>query len=110
MIKINISKQFSPQLRNRDERQGDGTNTAVQFRRKFLSCLVKDERWQPGAEDLELDFSGVEIIGPSFANEAFAFFTKYSTPEDIYTKIKFANINPIDKEIIDWEITNGYHG
>lgn len=44
VIEINIGKQFSDYLVNRNKLQGDGTNHAIEFRQKFLTPL-EDESW-----------------------------------------------------------------
>lgn len=109
MKKINIGKNFHYRLANRDERQGDGKHTAVEFRKKYLKELEeKPHLWKNGEPYIDFDFSEVKVIGPSFANEAFAYFTKNHSPEEIMGKIKFSNISRVKELIIKEELESGY--
>jgi len=107
---IDIGKDFYHRLANRDERQGDGKHTAIQFRKKYLSDLDNAQAWKEESEPLIFDFSNVKKIGPSFANEAFGYFTRYVTPEAFYKKVRFINISNVQKMIIDEELRSGYTG
>lgn len=108
MIKINIAIEFYPRLVNRDSNQGDGSFNAIDFRNKFLQSIDSIDAWKSDRPEIELDFTGVEKLGPSFANEAFAYFTKYAKPEQIKKKIIFSNISKIKNETIDIELKDGY--
>jgi hypothetical protein len=109
MIKrIDIGKDFFVDLVNRDENQGDGQFTATQFRDKYLKEMTNQEFWQNPKSSIELDFQNVEVLGPSFANEAFAFFTKYAKPEVIKRVIKFINISQVKMSTIDVELDRSY--
>ena len=60
-------------------------------------------------EFITLDFSGVKKIGPSFANEAFGYFTKFGVkPDMILKKINFKNISDVHMLIIKEELDAGY--
>lgn len=107
---IDVGKDFYHRLANRDDRQGDGKHTAVQFRKKYLSSLDDSEAWNEQTEPITLDFANVKKIGPSFANEAFGYFTKYAKPEAFYKKVRFINITNVQKMIIDEELQSGYTG
>jgi hypothetical protein len=108
MKTINIATQFSNRLVNRDEHQGDGKFNALEFRSLYLSELENEDKWKNDDPEIELDFSGIEKLGPSFANEAFAFFAKFSTPEKILKKIRMVNISPVKLETIFIELRDGY--
>ena len=55
-----------------------------------------------------LNFSNVKRLGPSWANEVFAYFTRYSSPERILKKIKLENISRVKRTTIEQEISTGY--
>ncbi len=108
MIKINVGKEFAERLLNRDKNQRDGRNNAEDFRKKYLSDLDKKDSWNNETPYIELDFADVTRIGPSWANEAFAYFTKWAKPETILNKIKIIHITKVKKAIIDVELKTGY--
>lgn len=105
---VDIGADFYHRLANRDKFQGDGKNTAVEFRDLYLHDLDSADAWKSDDESIVLDFSKVTILIPSFANEAFAYFTKYAPPERILKKIVLRNISKIKAGIIEEELTNGY--
>lgn len=107
---IDIGGRFYHRLANRDLNQGDGKHTAVEFRAAFLSKLDNADYWKRPSEPIILDFINVKKIGPSFANEAFGYFTKYAKPEDILKKIQFINISNVQRMIIQEELESGYAG
>ncbi|MDI3503781.1 MAG: hypothetical protein PWP64_717 [Candidatus Cloacimonadota bacterium] len=109
MIKnIDVGKDFFVDLVNRDENQGDGQFTAKQFRKKYLSQMDNQEFWINPKNTIVLDFKNVEVLGPSFANEAFAYFTKYAKPEIIKKVIKIVNISKVKMSTIDVELNRSY--
>ncbi len=108
MKAIDIGNDFYPRLANRDKYQGDGTHTAVEFREKYLSAFDSAEKWKNDVEEICFDFSNVTILIPSFANEAFAYFTKFARPEVILKKIRLEGITKIKEAIILEELENGY--
>lgn len=108
MKTVTVKDQFSHRLANRDEYQGDGTKTAVQFRELFLKHLDQEQAWTENGNEICLDFMGVKKIGPSFANEAFAYFTKYANPDKILSKIILRHVSEIQKMIIRQELEDGY--
>jgi hypothetical protein len=105
---IDVGKDFYPRLANRDRRQGDGKHNAIQFRAKYLDHMDNREFWARDQDSVTFDFKNVEKIGPSFANEAFAYFTKYAEPKKIKSRIEFVNISEVDRTIIEEEIDSGY--
>jgi hypothetical protein len=107
---IDVGKEFYHRLANRDEHQGDGANNAIQFRKRYLSKLDNQAAWTTDSEPIVFDFRNVKKIGPSFANEAFGYFTKYATPEAFYKKVQFINISNVQQMIIDEELQSGYSG
>jgi hypothetical protein len=109
MIKtLDIGIDFHHRLTNRDSHQSDGKFNAVQFRERYLKDLDSNDAWENADIFIELDFSNVTKIGPSFANEAFAYFTKYARPPRILEKIYFKNIKEVFRMIIEEEIEAGY--
>lgn len=108
MTRVDVGVDFYHRLANRDRRQGDGRNNAVQFREKYLLELDTPNAWKNDDPYIVLDFLNVKVIGPSFANEAFGYFTMYAKPERIVKKILFENITFVDKILIDKEIKAGY--
>lgn len=109
MRRVSIAKEFYHRLANRDSNQGDGEHNAVEFRQTFLSALCHESAWKNDDPFIELDFNNVKKIGPSFANEAFAYFTKFSTPSRILKKIQIINATVVQKEIINTELKSGYY-
>jgi hypothetical protein len=107
-MSINIGKDFHARLANRNKYQGDGTHTAEDFRNKYLLRFDNQKEWNEGAEIITFDFSNVRKIGPSFANEAFAYFMQYTDPKGFYNRIKFINTTKIQGMIIDEELRAGY--
>jgi len=108
MQQVDIGKEFYHRLANRDEKQGDGKYTAVEFREKFLKKFDNKKTWEESTETITLDFSNVTKIGPSFANEVFAYFTKYAKPEKILKMIILRNISKVKLSIIQEELETGY--
>lgn len=109
MKTISVATEFYPRLANRDERQDDGSHNAVIFREKFLKELITDPKhWENDECFIVFDFLSVDILGPSFANEAFAYFTKSYKPEKILSKICFINISRIKMRTIKKELSDGY--
>jgi len=110
MIKVDVGKEFHFRLANRNELQGDGMYNAIDFRNKFLSVLDSADAWKNLDKEVVLDFSHVKRIGPSFANEAFAYFMRYTNPDDFFKKIEFINIDKdVDLPIIIKELNAGYY-
>lgn len=107
---IDVGKDFYHRLANRNKMQGDGRHTAVEFRTKFLGDFDNAKVWGPHGPTIELDFSNVKKIGPSFANEAFAYFTRFTTPETFLRRVVFVNISKIQRMIIEEELRSGYAG
>jgi hypothetical protein len=105
---IDVGVDFYHRLANRDPYQGDGKYHAVDFRHKYLSELDNEQAWKTHDAFVQLDFSNVKKIGPSFANEAFGYFTKYATPKQILNKIILKNIKKVSLMIIEEELEAGY--
>lgn len=104
---IDVGNEFSDYLVNRNKLQGDGSATAEQFRDKFLKDL-ESEDWWSGQDIITLSFKNVRTLGPSWANEVFAYYTAKRNKELIQKKIIFKDISTVKKEIIDQEIESGY--
>lgn len=110
---IDIGTEFYPRLANRNRAQGDGKNTAVEFRKKYLQMLDNPEIWKTSDQPLKvvaLDFKNVKKIGPSFANEAFAYFTQYASPDEFLRAVDLKNISKVQLMIIKEELDSGYYG
>lgn len=103
-MKVDVGKEFSRRLVNRDKSRGDGRNTSIEFRNKYLSMFDSFDSWNNDNLFIELDFSNVNHISPSFANESFGYFTKYTTSDKILEKIRFTNISNIKYLIIKLEV------
>jgi len=108
MKRVDVARDFHNRLTNRNSLQGDGNYTAEAFRRKFLGFLDSDVAWSNSAPAIVLDFEGVVKIGPSFANEAFAYFTKYAKPDAVLRKILISNASSVQLMIIKEELNAGY--
>ncbi len=109
MNTIDVGKEFHHRLANRNKNQGDGKHTAEEFRERYLKYLDNQNAWTTNAESIVLNFKNVKKIGPSFANEAFAYFTKYAEEEKILKKIKIEDASMVQMEIIRLEIKAGYN-
>lgn len=107
MKTIDIGKEFSDRLVNRNKYQGDGRHNAIKFRSRYLLLLDNDDAWENDSVVCQLDFSNVRKIAPSFANEAFAYFMKFSTPEQFHKKVKLLNTTRVQHTIIDAELRAG---
>ena len=105
-------KKFSTVLRNRNKEQTDGFFTGVEFRKEYLNELNTQSWWDDSMKSITLDFEGVSIVGPSWANEVFAYFTKFENTNEkrILEKIKMKNISDVKLETIKIEIKDGYRG
>lgn len=108
MKSIDVGIEFSPSLTNRDELQRDGTFSGEEFRNRYLKDLEDENIWKNEDPYIILDFGNVERLGPSWANEVFAYFTQFAHPELILKKIHLKNITPVKKAIIDRELSTGY--
>ena len=106
---IDVGNDFSKILTNRDISQRDGSFTAIEFRNSFLKELDDDNQWKDDATFCVLDFRNVDRLGPSWANEVFAYFARYAKPERILRKITLANISSVKRAIIEKEIETGYY-
>lgn len=109
MRSVDIGNEFSKIIVNRANYQGNGRNTATEFRNQFLSELEDIRIWKTDDPVIELDFSSVRSISTSFANELFAYYLRYTTSKDrILRKIKLTNLSPLKKNMIEREIEKGY--
>jgi len=108
MDTVDIGKEFGENLINRDKQQGDGKAGAIEFRTRYLFALDNKGVWENDDQYIILNFQNVKRLGPSFSNEAFAYFTKYAKPERIRRKIKFINLDIVQESILDLELKNGY--
>ncbi len=100
---------FYHSLVNRDDLQGDGKYTVLEFRKKYLVDFDNEEWWKEKNKVLEIDFEGVTTVGPTWANEAFAYFMKYNvSPERFLKKFIFQNISRIKLGTIKTELEVGY--
>jgi epoxyqueuosine reductase QueG len=100
---VDIGTEFNTALLYRSSTQGP--NSGEDFRKKYLSRLDNNDAWQWKTSDVfvVLDFKNVEVLSPSFADEAFGYFTKYANNIDIFKRI-IVNIKRIHEEIIKEEV------
>lgn len=111
MVKtVDVGNEFHYRLANRDKNQGDGKHTAVEFRKRYLDEIDNNDFWSAPRKFIVFDFVNVKKIGPSFANEAFAYFTKYIDPKKILEAIEFRNTTKVQNAIILEELESGYKG
>ncbi len=110
METIDVGTEFYHRLANRDQKQGDGKHTAVEFRKRFLSHLDNIDAWASPREPIIFDFKNVTKIGPSFASEAFGYFMKYVKPEEFLEKVKFINTTSVQFMIIKEELESASKG
>jgi hypothetical protein len=110
MQTIDVGTEFYHRLANRDEKQGDGKHTAIEFRKRFLSHLDDPTAWKLSIEPIILDFKNVKKIGPSFASSAFGYFMKYVKPQEFLEKVRFINISNVHLMIIMEELESAYKG
>ena len=109
MQSVEIAKQFCSRLVNRDKLQGDGKCSGELFRTQFLQELDSLAWWKDPDTSITLDFSEIETLGPSWANEVFAYFTKFDqSPSKILSKIRLLNISRVKRSTIEMEINAGY--
>ncbi|MBW0435209.1 STAS-like domain-containing protein [Leptospira yasudae] len=107
-MEVDVGREFYHRLVNRDKHQGDGKFTAVEFRKKYLKEFDSKKYWENPSIRIVFNFENVEKIGPSFANEAFAYFMKYVDPKIFNRYVQFKNLSKIAKMIIDQELETGY--
>ncbi len=105
---VDIGEDFHPRLANRNKKQGDGKHSAEDFRKKYLVGLDNQKAWEDDTTFIVLDFSKVKRLGPSFANEAFGYFTKFASPSKVLKKINFINIPDFRLMTIKEELDTGY--
>jgi hypothetical protein len=108
MKTIDVGDKFSPSLTNRDHQQRDGAFTGVEFREEFLSELNSTSLWEDDDAFITLDFTNVRRLGPSWANEVFAYFTRFGQPDSILKKVNVTGISRVKLAIIKQEIETGY--
>lgn len=98
---IKVCLEFSNRLTNRNKLQGDGKFTAMEFRNNFLYPLYIRKNWNDESI-ITLDFSGVKVLSPTFANEAFTYFKRFETSKKkVKDKIIFINCTNVQERIIE---------
>lgn len=104
MIKV---AQFSTKLRCRNKAQGCDFN-AQRFRKEILKP-IDSQAWWDSDQIITLDFEGVNLLSPGFANEAFAYFGRYRgvSYDKFFKKVLFLNISEVKKETIQIEVQSG---
>lgn len=108
MPRVVMVAGFATKVVNRNEKQGDGKNTAIEFRNKYLIDFDNPTTWGDLSNSIIIDFSGVEKLSPSFADEAFGYFTRYANPEKIKSMFNFRNLTKIQTMILDNELQDAY--
>lgn len=105
---IAIADEFSHDLMFRFKKQ-DKKFSAEAFREQFLSALNAQEWWANSNSKIIINFENVDTLTPSWANEAFAYYTKsLANPSQIKERIDFQNLSTIKRQIIEREIQRGY--
>ena len=89
---------------NRNELQGDGRYTGIEFRNNYLSQLDNEAWWQSKNNYIVLDFNNVKTLSPSWANEVFSYFTRYIPAKDILNYIRVTSITEVKQQIIQNEL------
>ena len=105
---IDIGQDFSESLTNRNSYQRDGRHSGLEFRESYLKELDDRDSWKNKDCFIILDFSKVKRLGPSWANEAFAYFAQFADPDLILKKIQLINISRVKENIIEIEVKTGY--
>jgi hypothetical protein len=101
---IDVGKEYHHRLADRDIRTSGNPYNAKDFREKYLSELDNSNAWENGYEII-LDFRNVKKIGPGFANEAFGYFSIYtSDPKKILEHIIIINTSEIKMNMIREEL------
>lgn len=110
-MKVIKVSEFSKILRNRNTLQTDGLNTGEDFREKYLKDQDNQEWWNSD-EVVCFDFSDILTLGPSWANEVFAYFTKFKNVDEkkFFKKFTFKNISTVKLKTIQMEVRDGYRG
>lgn len=103
-MSIDVGNEFYHRLANRNKHQGDGKYNAEEFRHKYLADFDNEKVWRDGKKTITFDFSNVKKIGPSFANEAFAYFVKFASPKQILKQIVITNATKVQMMIIEEEL------
>lgn len=108
---IDVGREFHAELTRRDHNHkgyGLPEYSAVIFREKYLGGLMSPKPWKEVNKHITLDFSNVEILGAAFANEAFAYFTQYASPEHVLLVIDFRGLGRVKESTIRVELDKGY--
>lgn len=110
-MSLDIGNKFYHKLLNRNELQGDGKYTAIEFREKFLNDLDDKSWWDDDSKLIELDFKNVEVMGPSWTNEIFAYYLSQGIKiAEIQRKIRCLNLTKTKEITIQKELKQGYKG
>lgn len=110
MTVIKIAQEFSPRLVNRNPLQGTGKHTGIDFRDKYLKEADDESWWADPSRSITLSFENVDTLGPSWANEVFAYFTKYTKDKtEILKKFILKDISRVKQSTIETEIDAGYY-
>lgn len=86
---------------------GETLNSREEARTFRLNYLSKTDNL---IHDTHIDFDGVNILSPSFANEAFVYFTKREKYPVEKRKLSFFNLTRVQQAIIAHEFEEGYLG
>ena len=87
-----------------------GKRTGAFLRELFMEHMDNQKFWDNvNSPAIRFDFTGVRKITPSFANDAFAYFTKYANATKVLKVIEFVNITNIKRAIINLEVEQGHY-
>ena len=99
MMRLDIAREFSPVPIGRSK--DDGKRSAANFREDVL--LPKIERAIKNGEILEVDFSGIAGIDPSFMDEAFGGLVRVHnlSSDNVLKSLRFVSKHPYFDPLFD---------
>ena len=107
MNKVIKVAEFGVRLATRNRYQLGGKYSGEEFRETHLSDLHRSDWWDDPRETITLDFKGVRIVSPTWADEVFGYFmTADIDPVKVFQKIRLINLSDVKRETIEHEITS----
>lgn len=84
--------------------RGNSDDNPSRFMQEFLPELDKDSWWNDPLSKISLDFEGVEIIDPWWAQDFFGYYCSHWGKAKVLEKLELVNLTPVKKSIIMYEI------